>query len=64
MSASTSLIQTPLFPAAVWGDSANPVASYLARLAKGSRRAQFAALNKVALLISTGLVLALPMPTV
>ena len=54
MSASTSIIQTPLFPAAVWRDSANPVASYLARLAKGSRRAQFAALNKVALLISTG----------
>jgi integrase/recombinase XerD len=54
MSASTSLIQTPLLSAAVWEDSANPVASYLARLAKGSRRAQFAALNKVALLISSG----------
>ena len=54
MSASTSLIEAPLFAAAVWGDSASPVASYLARLAKGSRRAQFAALNKVAFLISTG----------
>ena len=48
MSASTSLIEPPLFPAAAWGDSASPVASYLARLATGSRRAQFAALNKVA----------------
>jgi integrase/recombinase XerD len=54
VSASTSLIEAPLFPAAAWGDSANPVASYLDRLAKGSRRAQFAALNKVALLVSTG----------
>jgi len=54
MSASTSLIEAPLFPAAMWGDNASPVVSYLARLAKGSRRAQFAALNKVALLISTG----------
>jgi hypothetical protein len=49
MSASTSLIQTPLFPTAVRADNANPVASYQNRLAKGSRRAQFAALNKVAL---------------
>ena len=36
MSASTSLIETPLFPAAVRGDSARPVASYLARLANTS----------------------------
>ena len=54
MSASTSLIEVSLSPAAARRDNTSPVASYLARLAKGSRRAQFAALNKVALLISTG----------
>jgi site-specific recombinase XerD len=54
MSVSTVLIEAPLFPAAVWGDCASPVASYLARLAPGSRRGQIYALNKLALLISNG----------
>ena len=54
MSVSTALIEASLFPSAVLGNTRCPVASYLARLSSGSRRAQLSALNKVALLISNG----------
>ena len=42
MSASTTLIETPLFPAAAAGTKASPVTTYLGRLAPGSRRGQLA----------------------
>jgi site-specific recombinase XerD len=51
MGVSSSLIEA-LRPAAAAGSSTNPVATYLARLAPGSRRGQLAALNTVALLIN------------
>jgi site-specific recombinase XerD len=54
MSASSMLIEASPLPAAAAGSSTNPVATYLARLAPGSRRGQLAALNTVALLISKG----------
>lgn len=54
MSASTAFTETTLLPDAAWAGNGNPVDSYLARLGSGSRRAQLAALNKVASLISSG----------
>lgn len=52
MSVSTVLPEPPLPAGAAWAHNGNPVDSYLSRLGLGSRRAQLAALNKVALLIS------------
>jgi site-specific recombinase XerD len=54
MSVSSPLIQPSLLPGGMLGTDTGPVASYLARLAPGSRRGQLSALNKVALLISRG----------
>lgn len=52
MSASSSLIETPLLPLAAAGRNASPVAAYLARLAPGSRRGQLDALNTIARLLT------------
>jgi site-specific recombinase XerD len=54
MSASTVLPEPPLPCNEAWAHNGNPVDTYLSRLGSGSRRAQLAALNKVALLISSG----------
>jgi len=54
MSVSTVLPEPPLPSDAAWAHNGNPVDTYLSRLGSGSRRAQLAALNKVALLISSG----------
>jgi len=54
MSVSSPLIQPSLLRGGMLGTDTGPVASYLARLAPGSRRSQLSALNKVALLITRG----------
>lgn len=54
MSVSTVLAE-PQLPSSAWcAHNGDPVDSYLCRLGSGSRRAQLAALNKVALLINSG----------
>jgi site-specific recombinase XerD len=54
MSVSSSLIEALILPAAATGNNTSPVATYLARLAPGSRRGQLAALNTIARLLAKG----------
>jgi integrase/recombinase XerD len=54
MSVSSLLIQSPLLPPSAAGSKISPVATYLGRLAPGSRRGQLGALNTIARLLSKG----------
>ncbi len=54
MSVSSLLIQSPLLPAAAAGSKTSPVATYLGRLAPGSRRGQLDALNTIARRLAKG----------
>ena len=54
MSVSSLLIHSPLLPPSAAGSNTSPVATYLGRLAPGSRRGQLDALNTIARLLSKG----------
>jgi len=54
MGVSSLLIDAPLLPASAAGNNTSPVATYLGRLAVGSRRGQMGALNTIARLLTRG----------
>jgi site-specific recombinase XerD len=54
MGVSSLPIEAPLLPAAAAGNNNSPVATYLGRLALGSRRGQLDALNTIARLLTKG----------
>jgi site-specific recombinase XerD len=54
MGVSSSLIEVPLVPASAAGNNTSPIATYLGRLATGSRRGQLDALNTIARLLTKG----------
>ena len=54
MGVSSLSIEAPLLPASAAGNNTSPVATYLGRLAPGSRRGQLDALNTIARLLTKG----------
>jgi site-specific recombinase XerD len=54
MGVSSVLIDAPLLPVSAAGNNTSPVATYLGRLAPGSRRGQLDALNAIARLLTKG----------
>jgi hypothetical protein len=54
MGVSSLLIDAPLLPVSAAGNNSSPVATYLGRLAPGSRRGQLDALNTIARILTKG----------